>query len=45
VRDLDFKHLSEGKGAPVTARSGNDSITILDPYRAGEGGSARFTKL
>jgi predicted dehydrogenase len=31
VRDLNFKHLRAGKGAPVTARFGKDGITILDP--------------
>jgi predicted dehydrogenase len=31
VRDLNFKYLSEGKGAPVTARFGADGITIVDP--------------
>jgi hypothetical protein len=31
VRDLNFKYLSEGKGAPVTARFGDDGITIVDP--------------
>jgi predicted dehydrogenase len=33
VRDLNFKYLNEGKGAPVTARFGQDGITIIDPYR------------
>jgi len=37
VRDLNFKYLNEGKGAPVTARFGDDGITILDPLRAGDG--------
>lgn len=36
VRDLNFKYLSEGKGVPVTARFGEDGITIVDPHR-GEG--------
>jgi predicted dehydrogenase len=31
VRDLNFKYLAEGKGAPVTARFGADGITIVDP--------------
>ena len=31
VRDLNFQYLSEGKGAPVTARFGADGITIVDP--------------
>jgi hypothetical protein len=33
VRDLNFKYLSKGKGAPVTARFGSDGITIVDPNR------------
>jgi predicted dehydrogenase len=33
VRDLNFKYLRQGKGAPVTARFGKDGITILDPCR------------
>jgi len=37
VRDLNFKYLSEGKGATVTARFGKDGITICDPNRASEG--------
>jgi hypothetical protein len=37
VRDLNFKYLSEGKGAPVSARFGDDGITIVDPHRANEG--------
>jgi len=37
VRDLNFKYLSEGKGAPVTARFGPDGITIVDPNRVSEG--------
>ena len=37
VRDLNFKYLRAGKGAPVTARFGKDGITIVDPCRlAGE---------
>jgi predicted dehydrogenase len=35
VRDLNFKYLQEGKGAPVTARFGKDGITVVDPCRAG----------
>jgi predicted dehydrogenase len=31
VRDLNFKYLKAGKGAPVTARFGKDGITIVDP--------------
>ena len=34
VRDLNFKYLRAGKGAPVTARFGRDGITIVDPYGA-----------
>ena len=36
VRDLNFKYLQAGKGAPVTARFGKDGITIVDPNRAGK---------
>ena len=35
VRDLNCKYFKEGKGAPVTARFGEDGITIVDPYRSG----------
>jgi hypothetical protein len=31
VRDLNWKHMQEGKGATVTARFGQDGITIIDP--------------
>lgn len=31
VRDLNFKYLNEGKGAPVSARFSEDGITIVDP--------------
>jgi len=37
VRDLNFKYLRAGKGAPVTARFGRDGITIVDPLAAGKG--------
>jgi predicted dehydrogenase len=37
VRDLNFKYLQEGKGAPVTARFGADGIVIVDPNRASDG--------
>lgn len=37
VRDLNFKYLGQGKGAPVTARFGDDGISIVDPNRAGDG--------
>jgi predicted dehydrogenase len=36
VRDLNFKYLRSGKGAPVTARFGKDGITIVDPNRKGK---------
>ncbi len=45
VRDLNFKYLNEGKGAPVSARFGDDGITIIDPNRAGEGPEAVFEKI
>ena len=45
VRDLNFKYLSEGKGAPVTARFGEDGITVVDPNRAGEGAAIVFQKI
>lgn len=32
VRDLNWKYMQEGKGAAVTARFGQDGITIIDPY-------------
>lgn len=37
VRDLNFKYLRVGKGAPVTARFGADGITIVDPHEASAG--------
>jgi predicted dehydrogenase len=37
VRDLNFKYLRAGKGAPVTARFGRDGITIVDPITATKG--------
>jgi len=37
VRDLNFKYLHSGLGAPVTARFGADGIWILDPTRSAEG--------
>ncbi|MGH9342103.1 MAG: Gfo/Idh/MocA family protein [Acidobacteriota bacterium] len=42
VRDLNFKYLQEGKGAPVTARFGPDGITIIDPTRVEGGREAVF---
>ena len=45
VRDLNFKYLGEGKGAPVTARFGPDGITIADPNRACEGAEMVFEKI
>jgi predicted dehydrogenase len=41
VRDLNFKYLRAGKGAPVTARFGKDGITIVDPCRLAGGKAAR----
>ena len=38
VRDLNFKYLKAGKGATVTARFGQDGITIVDPNRSDFGG-------
>jgi predicted dehydrogenase len=35
VRDLNYEYLRAGKGAAVTARFGEDGITIVDPNRAG----------
>lgn len=31
VRDLNYQYMQEGKGATVTARFGEDGITIIDP--------------
>ena len=45
VRDLNFKYMSEGKGAPVTARFGPDGITIVDPQRAAEGADKVFQRI
>jgi hypothetical protein len=45
VRDLNFQYLQEGKGAPVTARFGEDGIIILDPNRAAEGPDAVCQKI
>ena len=45
VRDLNFKYLSEGKGATVTARFGKDGITICDPNRACEGADKVFQRI
>lgn len=45
VRDLNFKYTKEGKGAPVTARFGEDGITIVDPMRAGEGTEKVFQRI
>jgi predicted dehydrogenase len=45
VRDLNFKYLNEGKGAPVTARFGADGITIVDPNRAAEGPASVFKRI
>jgi predicted dehydrogenase len=45
VRDLNFKYMQEGKGATVTARFGDDGITIIDPNRAAEGPEKVFEKI
>jgi predicted dehydrogenase len=45
VRDLNFKHLNDGKGAPVTAKFGADGITIIDPTRVDDGADAVFEKI
>ena len=45
VRDLNFRYLREGKGAPVSARFGDDGITIIDPNRIDEGAAAVFQKV
>jgi predicted dehydrogenase len=37
VRDLNYKYLQEGKGAPVSARFGDDGITLVDPNRPSAG--------
>ncbi len=41
VRDLNFKYLRAGRGAPVTARFDQDGITIIDPCRLAGGKLAR----
>jgi predicted dehydrogenase len=45
VRDLNFKYLRQGKGAPVTARFGKEGITIVDPNRAADGREAVFKRI
>jgi len=45
VRDLNFKYLQAGRGAPVTARFGPDGMTIVDPNRAQEGAAAVFERI
>lgn len=45
VRDLNFKYMSQGKGATVTARFGPDGITIIDANRINEGSTAVFEKI
>lgn len=35
VRDLNFKYFRQGQGTPVTARFGQEGITIIDPNRSG----------
>jgi predicted dehydrogenase len=43
VRDLNFRYLRAGKGAPVTARFGRDGITIVDPLATGK--KRRFRRI
>jgi hypothetical protein len=43
VRDLNFKYMAEGKGAPVTARFGRDGVTIVDSNRADDGTERCFS--
>jgi len=45
VRDLNFKYLSEGKGASVTAHFGSGGLAIVDPNRAEEGAAAVFQRI
>ena len=45
VRDLNFRYLNEGRGAPVSARFGDDGITIIDPNRVGDGPDAIFERI
>ena len=45
VRDLNFKYMAEGKGAPVTVRFGPDGITLCDPNRANEGAAKVFQRI
>lgn len=45
VRDLNFQYTKQGKGAPVTARFGEDGITIVDPMRAHEGAEKVFERI
>ncbi|HEV2391333.1 MAG TPA: Gfo/Idh/MocA family oxidoreductase [Verrucomicrobiae bacterium] len=45
VRDLNFKYLKQGKGAPVTARLGREGITLVDPTRAAARSSAVFRRI
>lgn len=45
VRDLNFQYLSEGLGAPVSARFGEDGITLIDPNKLGAGSDAVFERI
>ena len=36
VRDLNFNYLAECKGAPASARFGEDGITVVDPLNEEE---------
>ena len=45
MRELNFKYMAEGKGAPVTARFGPDGITIAYLNRASEGEGQVFQRI
>jgi predicted dehydrogenase len=45
VRDLNHAYLERGMGAPVSARFGDDGITIIDPNRINEGPDAVFERI
>jgi predicted dehydrogenase len=42
VRELNFKYMRAGNGAPVSAHFGQDGIKIIDPLRAGKGTSFKL---
>ena len=45
MRDLNFKCMSEVKGATITARFGKDGITLCDPNPASEGADKVFQRI